>query len=523
MNENETETVKANIIYSEYLMKTKNFQKSKELLKQSIEYLIKQDDKEGIAKSYYYLGNLFKYQADLNQDKQFYYQSIEYYKKSKEYVKDKKNIINLGLETNIYCLNCVAFGNASIKLYDLLLQINDKDKEEKLIQAEVVLKEAEQLMRSYYIISNPWILGDCLFAIAELYKRQMNYREAAIYYEDSALMKERNFDTDQNKQVADTLRLAGVMSMYCGNMKQAEKHLNKAREIFKNIGDHLNLSKCLYNISYAYNRQGEYREGLAILELAERYCTLDNNEMLSLIYSNQVLLLTKLAKYQDAIDIFQNRMKDLKGNPTQYELHLLFNIAFTYYKLSQYTKTKEILEQSRIIMENGIPQKNLWHSYYLLKGKLNNKLSFYNQAINDLKKCVEIYQKNHSKYAFFRESATEALITLAKVHFNLSSISQLTTQEKSIEDFHLKEASKYVHQVIQIRQSLYSKSSNEIAEINDLIGFLYFKLDKRIDDALERVQFGLQIRKERSLSEGYDHPDVSIKVFHILVCKKSIS
>lgn len=503
LKNNEIELAKYNIIYAKYLMRTGLFENSKKFLDETLETFIKNGNKEGTGKTYYYLGELLSIQGKIKNDIHLYDQAIEYYKQAQECVKDTKNIVNLG-EPNLYSLVCVGFGNVSMEKSDLIGDSNIKEREEVLKNAEIILKEAEQLMRSFYTVSNPWVLGKCLFSIAELYKRQRNYKEAAIYYQDCALMKERDFDTDQKEEVADAIRLSGVMEMYSGNIKNAESLLKRAKEIFKNIGGHLDLANCLYNISYIENRKGEYQNGLSTLELAERYCPIDNNELLSLIYSNQVLLMNKLARYEEGIELYHKRMKMINNIPTSNELYLLMNVSVSYYKLAKFDKTKELLNIAKGIMEKGDPKKNIWNLYYVYNGRLNNRLSHYNDAMKDLKKAIEIYQNIHSKYAYYRESATECLITLSKVHFNLSTISD--------HDYHLKEASKYIHQVLKIRQSLFAHHTNEIAEINDFIGFLYFKLHKRINDAHERVQIGLKIRKERSLAEGYDHPDV-IEIF----------
>ena len=39
-----------------------------------------------------------------------------------------------------------------------------------LLMAEKNLKEVEQNMRKMYSSSNPWILGNCLFEMAEIFK-----------------------------------------------------------------------------------------------------------------------------------------------------------------------------------------------------------------------------------------------------------------------------------------------------------------------------------------------------------------
>lgn len=201
---------------------------------------------------------------------------------------------------------------------------------------------------------------------------------------------------------AELLLLCGTLTGWLGSAKQidvqekAKNLITEALEIFQWIKNHAKVAECQYELGMCYRRTGALDEARIVLQKAMELAT---NEQRGKILIRQALVETWSGRNHEALQMLENarsdfetyshalkgrwhgqkalilrRLADIENRNDYYDraiveytaasIHLeqaghyryqgnnLNNLAFLLYKMGQYSKAHEYLDQARTVFEN---------------------------------------------------------------------------------------------------------------------------------------------------------------------------
>lgn len=218
--------------------------------------------------------------------------------------------------------------------------------------------------------------------------------EAKKFYDEGYSRAKRS---KNQKEEAKALINLAILDDYNGNINEAQKKLNLALNLAKDIED-IELQAIIYSetgVSYTYS--GEIVEARKNYEKSfELFRKLKNSERLANLSANIGSLYIQTANFSAAIKSFEEGLKYAGENTVSKILNLrglgdLYSNLSDYSKaLEYYNKAKELSEKIRNVNQKIVSELSIGTLFYNLN-KPKKALSFYEQILSDVKQLNDPY------------------------------------------------------------------------------------------------------------------------------------
>ena len=255
------------------------------------------------------------------------------------------------------------------------------------------LKTLEQGLNLALEINHPMWITVSFNNIGEVYRQQGQYLLAKNNFErarehSKKILKERRFFEGM------ILNNLGGISYYLGEYSEAQKFLEDALAIHRQIDNKAGEAMSYTNFGGLYDSQSQYFRALEFhqqaleihRELGDRFGEATTLNNIGVVYNNSDDYEQALANHQEAFDIFQEI-----GNPLG-KGRSLMNMGLVYQKQGKYSQAMEFFKQANTIFkeigERAGQGQNL--SYV---GVLSSNLGKYNAAENNFKEALYLYKQ----------------------------------------------------------------------------------------------------------------------------------
>lgn len=226
----------------------------------------KTDFKTGIARSYNLMGDLYRWESNYVQAKEFYFKAFDLFKE----LNDQKGMSSAANYIGLMYDNEGQYADA-LKFYYVSLRINEKlsDKESIAISYNNIggLNEAlgnyEEALDFYFKslklkeqMRNFWGAANTYNNIGEVYKKSGKYDAAMTYYMKSLEQKKK---LNNKKGMANTLSNIGDVFLIQQDYRQSLNYYQQSLELFRELGDKIGRATVNNNIGILHYKMEQYQ------------------------------------------------------------------------------------------------------------------------------------------------------------------------------------------------------------------------------------------------------------------------
>ena len=303
----------------------------------------------------------------------------------------------------------------------------------------------------------------------------------------------------------------GIEKLNKGEVAEAQKSLQQALNIYRQIKDMSGEGETLKNLGNAYYLQADYAQAINYQQQAVKIAQKTNNRNLeSRALLNIGNAYRNWQKYSNAIKFYEQSLKITRQfKITEVEGIAVGNLGIAYYESKNYPKAIESLQQSLSISQT-IKDNKLQSLSLVYLGQVYNAQQQYSKAIGAYQEALEITRKQenlggeasivaalglaYEKIGNFQKALEfyQRMLTIAQ---ELNDNEQEIAAKKSIERIQLR--SNY-QDLEQGRQKLEQarKSNNVPAAVLALIntGRIYNQ-QANYSEATQTLELGLQISR----------------------------
>lgn len=422
----------------------------------------------------------------------------------------KKNIINSLSNTGVVFLALADYPKAQEYFLQALASTQDSDYQERcqlFINLGLVQKNraAYEEAESYYYQaleiaekeglkqSEASILGN-LSAVKQL---QGDLLQAESYIRKAL---EVNRSIGNKRRIASDFSTLGIIEMENEDLDAAEKYLDSARSFYLEVGEILNLSKVLLQLSDVWQMQSKSQQKVLALQqeavkLAEQSGSLEAQQAAWLALSES---LESVGSYQSSLEAYR-RYKVFQDSIFNDENERKLIGAQIGYEFE--AKEKELkagFEAEKRVLESEKEQARLRSSLYLI-GIMGLLLL---AGISYFSLRQQNKSRREKLEAEFRTQAAELELKALKAQINphfifnaLSSISNFLLKNQSVEaDRYLTKFSKLIRRILEFSEQKEISLQEEIDLLHDYIALEALRLGKNVNFS---VRLGAGIAPEQ--------------------------
>jgi two-component system, sensor histidine kinase PdtaS len=283
--------------------------------------------KSGIAKSYDVMGDLYRWQSNYIQAKEYYFKAFDLFKE----LNDQRGMSSAANYIGLMYDNGAEYADA-LKFYYVSLRINEK------------LKDKASIAISYNNIGG----------VNDLFG---NYEEALNFYFKSLKLKE---EMKNLPGVANTNNNIGEVYKKSGQYEEAMKYYLKSLQLKKTLNNKTGMANTLNNIGDVYLLKSDYIQSLNYYQQSlELFRALDDKAGRATVNNNIGVLYYKMKQYSKA----EEHLK--KGLSLALEIGLTLEERKAYYTLSEiseatgnYKQANEYIKLDAAIKDSLQNEKN---------------------------------------------------------------------------------------------------------------------------------------------------------------------
>ncbi|MCU0287436.1 MAG: tetratricopeptide repeat protein [Acidobacteria bacterium] len=261
-------------------------------------------------------------------------------------------------------------------------------------------EQYQEALENYKRALNIKETANIYLAIAELYYKQNNYREAKEYCRKALGIANNHI------KIADIYNILGLIYDEQKRFSKALSYLVEALKIKETyLGEnHVDTGSIYNNIAGIYSEQNNNSEALKNYEKALKIFETGlgkNNMDTAATYNNIAVLYGRIGKSSEALDYFKKTLKiteTILGNNHSYIASIYNNIGINYESKKQYADALEYFDKALEILE----KKNL-NSHFPCKNKAQvlYKLANYEKAIEYYHKALTIFKRRKDYFSMF--------------------------------------------------------------------------------------------------------------------------
>lgn len=383
------------------------------------------------ANSYFYLADAF-YATNNLRKAQLYFQKEKSYRKLKRDTDDYSN--------NLYNLLSVYFDQGQL----------DRAKETAL--------ELLQVDATLYGAQSDAFLGSFAFYIDVLI--------ASSAYDEAKAQLNTQLKKIVNKgfQYAVLLTKKGDVLNLLGNYKEAEATLLEAVSIFEKEDNAFQVILTKAVLGLVYINEGRYPEAeMLYLQAEQELKTLGapgSEVALDNLYNNLALVYMALARYQEAIDLYERilaRDEQTFGSDHPNYLASLINKGTGLADMKNYETAEQVFEKAMVIHDNIYEEENLVYA------KIRNNLANVYRLSGRVAQAIKAYDDAR---VTFEKVEGKKNANIATVQFNLGK-AYLTKGSKG--------AIRYFQKALKLRKKLLGESHPQYAEVTNYLSIYHWK------------------------------------------------
>ncbi|GET37875.1 CHAT domain-containing protein [Microseira wollei] len=276
------------------------------------------------------------------------------------------------------------------EIFQLMQQGKEQLNLSKFIDA---LKIFEQGLNISLDINHPMWIAISFNNIGEIYRHQGQYLLAKYNFYQARESSEK-ISKDRLFFEVMIQNNIGAISYYLGEYSQAQKFLEEALAIHRQIDNKAGEALTFTNLGGLYDSQGDYFRALEFhqqaleihRELGDRFGEATTLNNIGVVYNNLDDYERALANQQQALDIFQEI-----GNPVG-KGRSLMNMGLVYQKQGKYSQAMAFLKKADTIFQE-IGDRAAQGMNFNNLGALHSNLGQYNPAKDKFKQALCINEK----------------------------------------------------------------------------------------------------------------------------------
>ena len=313
------------------------------------------DYKEGLAESYFTLGELYFDRSDF-----------------KPAIKNYQNSANVYQQLNLYDKMTNSLRSVSIGL----IRIHSYKKALTLI---------DSLFKYHYDSISP-INKSRLYGQLATVRRYNGNNEGTFVAIDSAICVEKRHHLTSD--LAGSYNILGILYSDIGNLKESLHNYNESERIFKSLNDTLGVAYAIYNKAIIYYDLGIYAESLRLLlKATEMFKTINEYAELTNILSAQGVVYHETGDFKLAKKYYYKSVKSAKKyNDEESEAIAYHNLGELHYEENNYDSALYYYDKSlQYNIQNkhdlgAAETKSSIASLYSAMKKYNLAFSYFSQS-----------------------------------------------------------------------------------------------------------------------------------------------
>jgi tetratricopeptide (TPR) repeat protein len=301
----------------------------------------------------------------------------------------------------------------------------------------------------------------CYLCIGYYHQEKEHFKQAEEYYQ-KALEYDKALPANDNSRISQVLLYFSGLYYRMGDYAKALENAQRIIDLNDTINhDNRGFVRYAYGqIAQTYSEQGKYEDALKYFQLAMEATELssDNKRETALLFSNYGVLLRRLNKNDQAVEMLQKALEiDLqlygKNHPTVGRAY--GNIANIYMSKGEYATAKEYMQKSLDILSRVYGTNNMnIASLYGNMGALSAHQEKWNETLSYYTKAMDISERllgpSHPQTALMYHGVGMAYVKLGETAKGLGYMEKALTIAKE----KLGENHPYVKEMMKDRENI---------------------------------------------------------------------